>query len=476
MSTAEIERFRRAVNQLLVSYERSLERLEQLHASRNGIPLQDVRGRGRDIALEAHARAYLLDPLLSALGWQVDTTDLMVIEDTLETADQGEGHRRRLDYHGREQNGGRSLLIVESKRPSVQLPTTRDGNIGGAIGQALFQVRLGRDIPVSALWTEILTSARDYAERVTKNSGETPERFVISNGEWFAVFPNVDATLLAKDPEVATIRVFSNLSDVGKRAAEFYQLLSYQALSGYIPPQHPAALEEFIPDRKEALCARVVDVDYVRYGDRQPLLSLRVGIWVRTNQGAWVFFRKDYPKPFVVLSDDGAALSGALIEINDRANDLLESLRARCPIRFLTRREIEDYPPPEMDSKPFVSRTTAFVEIIETNRYRMITAEHAHYLVEDESFDQCPHHEWGACKQSGDAVGLSPIAAQSCDPPCFFPSGSRYHCAHAGIHASRRNKCLLLPFEEYLCCRRCVYLARCWPEDSAMPCVRTSQT
>jgi hypothetical protein len=29
---------------------------------------------------------------------------------------------------------------------------------------------------------------------------------------------------------------------------------------------------------------------------------------------------------------------------------------------------------------------------------------------------------------------------------------------------------LLLAFEEHLCCRRCVFLSRCWPDTAAMPC------
>lgn len=476
MSRVEIERLRRAVTQLETSYERALEQIEERYANRIDVPLQEVRGQGREIALEAHARAYLLDHLLNALGWKVCETDLMLIEDAVDSIAEVEGHQRRLDYHGREHDNGRSLLIVESKRPSVQLPASRDGDISGLLGKALKQIQLGSKISVSILWAEILKSAKSYVSRVTTTTGRAPERFVISNGEWFAVFTDVNATLLAQEQESATITIFRDLSDVMRRLDEFYQLLSYQTLSGYIPPQHPAAVTEFVPDQQEVLCARVVDVDYVRYGERQPMISLRVGIWVRTTQGAWVFFNKEYSDPFLILSDDKAKLEVALSGINQRAGDLITALSSDRRIRFLTQTEIEEYPPPMQGSGQFGKRQSPLFEAVgnsasRTKRYRVITTDKIHHLADDNSFDQCPYHEWGGCKP-GDRAGSIAITAPSCEPPCFFPSGSPFHCAHASVHTGRRNKCLLLAFEEFLCCRRCTFLDRCWPDKSAMPCLK----
>ncbi len=477
MTRVEIERFRKAVTQFGASYERALEQIEQQYADRLGVPRQDMRGRGREIALEAHARAYFLDHVFDALGWQVHSTDLMVIEDAVDPSDDADGHQRRLDYHGREHHTGHSLLIVESKRPSVQLPPTSDGNISGLLAKALTQIHRGSDIPVTILWTKILKSAKDYVKRVTAATGRIPEKFAISNGEWFAGFSDVNATLLATNPEAGAITIFRDLNDVARRVDEFYELLSYQALSGYIPPQHPAALVEFVADHEVALCARLVEVDYVRYGERQPLISLRVGIWIRTSQGVWIYFHKEYPDPFLILSDDNSKLSIALSEVKKRSDDLLTSLSAQRSIQFLTQTEVEGYPPPAQGPKRFGALQSPLVEIMDRNlfgsqRYRIITNDKANFLADDVSFDKCPYHDWGGC-DVGDREGKGPISAPSCEPSCFFPSGSSFHCAHAEIHIARRNKCLLLPFEEYLCCRRCNFFTRCWPDSANMPCRQT---
>jgi hypothetical protein len=83
----------------------------------------------RDIALEEHIRAYVIDPLLAALNWQIGKNT--IIEAFLR--DQQTHTRRRLDYLGHEVVTNRPLLIVEAKRPDAQLPGIgRTGGTGGA--------------------------------------------------------------------------------------------------------------------------------------------------------------------------------------------------------------------------------------------------------------------------------------------------------------------------------------------------------
>jgi hypothetical protein len=478
VNRAEIETFRQKVWDLLARYERGLRDIERDEARRREVGPDSLEGRGREIALEAHARLYLLDPFLSELGWDVQTPDAIVIEDGVDPAGaDGNVHRRRLDYHGRDSAQGQSLLAVEVKRPSVQLPEADGKTISGWLARALGMINsrpkaAKKDLPVA--WREILESATDYVKRILEEYGNTPTRFVLTNGEWFIVFSDLNATLLARDPVAGEIDVFLDLRDVTARADRFCALLGYDNLSGYIPPQHPAALPDFVPHGQEAVCARFVEMSYIRHGERQPLISLSVGAWVRTPRGAWVLFRKTYPRQFLVLNDDLDELASRRGALHERAESLLADLQNHRSVRFASRDEFEGSPG-EIGVGQAEERLSALVRDLGRgsdgqDRYRIVTLDQALYFTDDRTHDGCPFHSWGPCHEDGDAVGDSPIVAPSSDPRCFFPSGSPYHCSHAAIQARRNHVCLLLPFEQHLCCRRCVFLARCWPDAVAMPC------
>src|SRR5207245_2707045 len=143
-----------------------------------------------------------------------------------------------------------------------------------------------------------------YVKRIVAAYGDPPVRFVLTNGEWFFVFSDLGATILGTDPEAGKIVLFSGLPEVIARADEFCALLAYQDLSGHVPPQHPGALPDFVPEGEVATCSRFVEVSYTRHGERQPLISASVGVWIRTPKGAWILFQKSYDNQFLVLSDD----------------------------------------------------------------------------------------------------------------------------------------------------------------------------
>jgi hypothetical protein len=471
VNRGEVETFRRRARDLLDRYEHALEEIEKDEARRLDVPLEKMAGRGREVTLEAQTRLYVLDPLLQELGWEVQAAAAIVVEDNVEPArDEADAHRRRLDYHGRDNDQARSLLAIEVKRPRVRLPATGGRSLADWIADALGTVNAGgagvEKLP--AEWRRILASLVDYVKRIVAAYGDAPTRFVLTNGEWFLVFRDLKATVLARDPEAGKIVLFSDLADVIARADEFCSLLAYQDLSGHIPPQHPGALPEFVPEGAVATCARFVDVSYTRHGERQPLISASVGVWIRTPKGAWILFQKNYDKQFLVLSDDRDELATRRQQLNTRAEDLLADLRNHRELRFASREEFEGAPEPGIPAPG--DEPSVLMRELGTDRYRIVTTEQLLFFTDEGAYDACPYHNWGACRADGNAVGESAITAQSSDPRCFFPSGSPYHCAHAAIQARRNHVCLLLGFEEHLCCRRCVFLSRCWPETAAMPC------
>jgi hypothetical protein len=198
MTLAEVEIFRRRVRDLRQKYKHDLEQIERDFARRHGLSFQDVRGRGREIALEPHARIYVIDPLLKELGWNVSDAARLVIEDTVEPiADAAEGKRRFLDYHGRDNTEERSLVILEAKRPNTELPDPKEWGIPNFIAQALTDIHTanlkGPKLP--GKWREWLTTLIDYVKRSKAQFGHVPVRVAITNGEWFVVFNDVDVGL-----------------------------------------------------------------------------------------------------------------------------------------------------------------------------------------------------------------------------------------------------------------------------------------
>lgn len=475
MTLAKVDTFKRRVRELRKKYGHDLEQIEQDFARRNRVSFQDVHGRGREIALEAHARVYVIDPLLKELGWNVSNADMLMIEDTLEPiVNASEGNRRFLDYHGRDNTEDRSLVILEAKRPNAALPDPDKRDVPLFIAQALGDIHAanlkGPKLP--GKWQEWLTTLIDYVRRSKDQFGHMPVRVTITNGEWFVIFNDVEATLLSKHPSPGNILVFNNLDDVEVQAEKFYDLLNYPSLSGHIPPQHPSALPDFISTDEEVVCAQVVDVSYVRHGARQPAISVRAAVWVRTTMRAWVLFLKAYPEEFLLLSHDTEDLKKRLKQLAERAENLIKELRNSCPIRLINAEEFEKQAAnAKFKGGPSRERGSPFIREIDEDLYRVTIGDNFLYFLMDREYDRCPFHSWGSCHEKGDAVGTSPIVAPCSEPRAFFPSGSVYHCAHKAIHNHRKDFCILLCFEEYLCCRRCAFLQRCWAKGSTkMPC------
>jgi hypothetical protein len=477
VNRAEVETFRRRARDLLDRYEHALQQIEKDEARRLGVAPERTAGTGREIALEAQTRLYVLDPLLQEIGWEVQAAAAIVVEDNVEPAQENvDAHRRRLDYHGRDNNAARSLLAIEVKRPRVRLPRTGNKSAEDWMADALRRVNAGGAAAeaVPAEWRKILASTVDYVKRIVAAYDGAPVRFALTNGEWFFVFSDLDATILGNDPEAGKIVLFSDLSQVIARADEFCKLLAHQDLSGHIPPQHPGALPDFVPEGEMATCSRFVDVSYTRHGERQPLISASVGVWIRTPKGAWILFQKTYDNQFLLLSDDRDELATRRQQLDARAESLIADLRHHRGLRFASREEFEGGPQGGEVQGGLVAaggeRTSVLMRELEPDRYRITTTEQLLFFTDDGTYDACPFHNWGACRAEGNAVGGSAITAPSSDPRCFFPSGAPYHCAHAAIHARRKHVCLLLAFEEHLCCRRCVFLSRCWPDTAGMPC------
>ena len=91
-----------------------------------------------------------------------------------------------------------------------------------------------------------------------------------------------------------------------------------------------------------------------------------------------------------------------------------------------------------------------------SDEFLLVTGTAAHFLLQEPTVAPCTGHNWVKCYALGHSKGPGPILARSVDPVSFFISGEDHHCAHRLVHDRRAERCLILPFEEFLCCRACV--------------------
>src|SRR5712691_5464840 len=186
-----------------------------------------------DESLEAHCRAYVVNALLAALNWRLDTKPEdrlpnLVPEAPIESLERGT--ICRLDYLGLERETHRPLLVVETKRPSSSLPKLAnlpDSPVAfpGIISQGLNGEPLMRE------WPKWLATLRDYIGAVHEKANQPPRRVVLTNGKWLILFLDpFDAFLKKGAPNPDSIFVFENRFDIEQRYRELFRYLEHGAV------------------------------------------------------------------------------------------------------------------------------------------------------------------------------------------------------------------------------------------------------
>jgi len=106
------------------------------------------------------------------------------------------------------------------------------------------------------------------------------------------------------------------------------------------------------------------------------------------------------------------------------------------------------------------------------DEFLLVTGEAAHFLLQEPTVAPCAGHDWVTCKALGQSKGPGPILARSVEPKSFFMSGEDHHCAHRLMHDRREERCLVMAFEGFLCCRACALQGACWSEAElgGLPC------
>jgi hypothetical protein len=484
----EASNFKNRLQEILATYDgRWLPHIAAEFAAARKQPDAEMQGRGREVAIEAHARTYVINPVLNALGWQLDHPGRVLVEAGVDGLQSDENANRCfLDYHGREFRNGEaiSLLLVEAKRPSASLPMPGREGVPERLRRALQDINRGATVrSVNAEWSEWLSTLVTYVGRIKAAHGAAPHSVLITNGDWFVIFTSIDRSLLSTDVKAQDILVLEDHAAVNGKSDAVYGLLAYSELSPTIPPQHPAMLDRYTPGMTRIPVTFLCEVSHTRHGYLQPAIAIKVSSLVQGLNGGWIRFELEHNPIFVVLHHDRVDDDNE--EIQRRAMALLDELRRYAPrgaaIELIPAKEYERI---ASDTDAALTPIGAGLDLLEgtvdtlftetvgfpNTVYHCVTGDKPHYIERRATYDACEYHEWSKSNASGNAQGAA-ILSPSLDPRAFFPTNTHYHCAHRGVHELRANKCVIGRLEQYLCCQQCTFFTRCWGDgDARLPC------
>lgn len=493
---ANADTFALACRRLQGSYESTFKyRIAQVRAQFGKQLPQGEREVALDLldqALEAHARAYVVNGVLGALNWRIESLPedglgelipeapvLSLLSDTT----------RFLDYLGLERETNVPLLIVETKRPSSVLPQLT----GTARAKAAsFPETLALGLAGEALsgsWNGWLKDLRDYVRTAAAKGGQYPRRAVITNGDWFVVFMDpADSFGDAVKRDPSQILVFESAADIQARAGEFFSSLAHQFVVRHAPALKLGAVAFEITSSKVRSAMHGLRLRYSEHREVYavlPTISVAPILLLGLVNGSWI--RVEIPPRAFDVPHDPVALASHLHEVEAAAADLREkvntALAANLPLMSLD----EHY----ADSDGFAG-LKGVVENA-TDDFIVVTGTHTHYVRETPTVPACPYHDSSRATQ--DAVAAQPVLlVRSMDPRSFFVSGEPHHCAHIVVSDAKASPitglnleqcgprsgqaghafCEIFRFETRLCCRTCAFETICTKAQvlNVMPCQR----
>ena len=255
-----------------------------------------------DDNLEIHLRVYFINTLLESLNWRLDkdtygNTPNLLPEAVVKSVQSG--HRRYLDYLGFEAETARPLLVVETKRPNSPLPRLTDVAFASRADLSSQDIRLLlRQTLLDGLsgeqldgeWNEWLETLRDYVRSVYSATGSTPNRTVITSGEWMFVFLDPESSFVDGQRD-GDILVFETAEAIEKDYVDLFNHLEHQRVIGTLNSLEIGELP-FHFDKAEV--ARVFHGLRLRYDERKtaysvgPAIHVAPILWIRSSGGVWL--------------------------------------------------------------------------------------------------------------------------------------------------------------------------------------------
>jgi hypothetical protein len=451
-----------------------------------------------DESLEAHLRVYFVNAFLNALNWRLEKSPQDGLPNLIPEApiaSSGEGTIRFLDYLGTESEGGKPLMMLETKRPSSKLPRKRmRRTMSEVVCEGLGGTNLGKD------WNGWLQTLQDYVRSVYDQSGQALRRVVLTNGRWLILFTDpADSFLESGSKSPAYVKVYEERSDgqpneIEEKFEELFGFLEHQRVLDKIPPLTTGEISFHL---RPELIDRVMHGLRLKYIEDERLYSVYPAIHVspvlflRSRFGTWLLVESRIEEQIPHLAED---LSDHLNWIEQIATGLLSDINERL-VTSLSCATLETH---YADEEGFetLQMLTGGRRSESSPRSRdcfAVTGANTHFLLKEPTVPDCPHHSWGNCRREGVEMGAAPLQIRSTAQRAFFISGEPYHCAHRDVAAAKASQitpgnrercglrtgrdfeafCEIWHFEERLCCRICAFEEVCTKAQVfTLPCRR----
>jgi hypothetical protein len=443
--------------------------------------------------LEYQMRVWVIDGFLDSLNWiqnagwsNMPPSPNMIPEMSVKS---GNKTQKRIDYFGYENDTNRPLLIVEAKRPTDTLPIP----IGGANGEPLSSLiakGLRKEKKLPREWPDWLGSLRDYVNSVKAQTNVFPARAVLTNGEWCVVFRDPEATF----SPLGTVRsediiVFVSPDDILGRSSEIFSLLEYQIVVGgteeLVPGQLPASVDVNLIDRLAFALKLRYSISPTAGSSSMPIVTVVPIVLARSFDNSWIRISGGSQPRQLPGEYTPEHIAYHLNSIGQDAQQLMAAVRRQMSLEQPLCSIEEHYGNSEsFRAHPGVVRSGDCIILF--------TGTETHFLRQEPSVVGCPFHDWQQCRKEGVQQGEIGVFGKWVETPkAFYESGTLHHCAHRDVFAAKQSQvtpknrslcgsrsgddfqafCEIAPFEDYLCCRTCVYDKVC--EKSAilhLPC------
>lgn len=445
-----------------------------------------------DECLEYHARTYIINGMFEALNWPLQCNDglpTFVPEAPIESLERGT--RRFLDYFGLNPATQKPLIIIEAKRPSLRLPS--DENLPETIADGLRGQNLGEE------WNEILSTIKDYINSVAAHFGYSPHRAVITNGSWLILFLDPAQTFTNRNFDSGAIVVYTDHNEIYSKAAEAWEYLEYTNVAGKTETRSCSVGE--LPFRIESgkinkitLGLKLIYFESPTQYKARPQINVLPIVLIALQNDVWIYVERNY-HPGFDLPHKYEQLGDHLREVNDFIDSLLAEVVQNLHLQIDLSPITAHYEQEEMFFNEFkgVSDITVYPNG-GVQRFILVTGTAPHFIRDMSSVVDCRYHAWKNSQDEGVAAIDGPIVMASVfRPKSFFVDGQAHHCSHATVlsaKASQLNQenrqrcglrsspngaafCEIIQFEEFLCCRACVFENVCAKAELfRLPCNR----
>jgi hypothetical protein len=439
--------------------------------------------------LEYTTRRYVIDEILSSLGWNLGRITQEMIEEARAQGDT----TLFLDYLGVNPDLRVPLLIVEAKawaKPLVDVSntgaaaqvSTNPSSREALIAKAIEHCKAGgqqNSSPVILEWAEWLHKLHQYVNTVHRQSNHVVQKLAITSGRWWVIFTKPYDTFVISGPvSPANIRVFEG-REVIDCSDDIFDHLARQNLIS----DPPASIQ---PTQVLAYTSRgdVVRLYHALWVARRkdgahfdafPQINLYPSIVLERRDGQLLAVL-DHRPPRVAVPHKYDRLPAHIDELAANSTALLRAVHAELDVA-LAPSPLTAFPgfplTGVLSATTSVSPTIRFLKSSPMpDEFLIVTGTESHYLLPHPTVQPCAGHTWSECHILGQHQGNAPILSRSYAPASFFTTIEPHHCAHRTVHNRRAPRCYIAPFEEFLCCRACVFQAICWTPDemARLPC------